>query len=115
MKTLLFSLLLCATASATAATSAVEPLITRTTVDAHRLDVTLANLEQATTTVRLTNLDEDAVFFEERIRQHNGYAVSLSLDDLPAGRYVLSVTKGDVVRSQVILKSDTGIMCSAWK
>ncbi|PPK85249.1 hypothetical protein CLV84_2141 [Neolewinella xylanilytica] len=113
MKSLLFALALATTVPATATT--VEPLITRSFVEDNRLELVLANLEQERTVVRLTNLDQDIEYFSDRVKHHNGYGVSLSLDKLPAGRYVLSVEKGDTVRRQVILKTETGTRCSAWK
>ena len=119
MKTLLFAFALSASVFAPVAIGAapltVEPIITRSTVQAERLELTLANLEQELTVVRLTNLDDDFVYYSDRIRNHNGFGVSLDLKELPAGRYVLSVRKGDVSRSQVILKNERGVMCSDWK
>ena len=115
MKTLLFAFALSASALASAASHAVEPIITRSTVQAERLELTLANLQQELTVVTLTNLDDDLTYYSDRIRNHNGFGVSLDLRELPAGRYVLSVRKGDVSRSQVILKNELGVMCSDWK
>lgn len=115
MKTLLFAFVLSLSAAASATSAVVEPIITRSSVQAGRLDLTLANLEQELTTVRLTNLDDDYVYYADRIRNHNGFGVSLDLKELPFGRYVLSVRKGDLTRSQVILKNESGIMCSDWK
>lgn len=112
MHTLLFSLLL---AAAPAPATDAGPLITRSTLNESALSLTLANLEQHRTTVTLSAMGTKDVFFEERIKDHNGYCVNLILDKLPEGRYVLSVAQDDEVRRQVILKSATGILCSDWK
>ena len=115
MNTLLFALVLSSAAPGFSAATVVEPIITRSLVDEHRLEITLANLEQQLTVVRLTDLDQSTEYFSNRIKNHNGYGVCLSLTDIPEGRYVLSVEKGDTVRKQVILKTEKGVMCSEWK
>ncbi len=116
MKSLLFALALSTAAPAVATATTVEPLITRTLIEEGRLEITLANLEQERTIVRLTDLNNRTEFFSDRIKNHNGYGVCLSIDELPAGRYMLSVEKGDTIRRQVILKTDAGTtMCSDWK
>ncbi|MGB3799700.1 MAG: hypothetical protein WA952_07775 [Lewinella sp.] len=115
MKSLLFAFVLASSVPAVATAATVEPLITRTFIEEDRLEITLANLEQERTTVRLTDLNNHTEYFSERIKNHNGYGVCLSLDQLPEGRYVLSVQKGDTVRRQVVLKTATGTMCSDWK
>ncbi len=115
MKSLIFALALSFVVPAAATAATVEPIITRSSVEENRLEITLANLEQERTILRLTDLDTRADFFTDRIKDHNGYGICLSLDEIPEGRYVLSVEKGDITRRQVILKTKTGIMCSAWK
>ena len=115
MNTLLFAFVLASAAPTFSPATGAEPMITRSNVAEHRLEVTLANLEQQLTVVRLTDLDQNTEFFSNRIKNHNGYGICLSLTDIPEGRYVLSVEKGDTVRKQVILKTETGVMCSDWK
>ena len=115
MNTLLFSLLVATATPAVSPATAVEPIITRSYLEDSRLDLVVANLEKERTIVSLTDLDGKNEFFRERISDHNGYRVSLNLKELPAGRYIVSVEKGDTVRRQVILKNDAGTMCSDWK
>lgn len=92
-----------------------EPLIVRSQAGITGLEVILANLEQEATKISLTDLDKDEVYFSEVIRKHNGYSMNLQLDKLPEGRYLLSVKKGEALRRQVLLKTEAGLMCSAWK
>ncbi len=118
MNTLLFSFLLCTSGPAAtppADLAAVEPLITRSFVAAGRIDLTIANLEKEVTVVKLTSLSTDETLFRQRITNHNGYSVSLCLKEVPEGRYVISVEKGDTLRRQVVLKTETGVLCSDWK
>jgi len=79
------------------------------------LEVLIANLEQEKTTITFTNLDTGLDIFTDRIRKHNGYSYNLNFDKLTLGRYLLKVKKGKIIRQQVILKAETGIMCSDWK
>lgn len=116
MLTLLFSLLL--STSATAAPvpmTDADPIITRTAVDNDHVELTVANLLKERTLINLINLETDEVHFTKRVTDHNGYSVRLSLKEMPEGRYVLCVKNGDTVRRQVIMKTETGILCSAWK
>ncbi|WP_020570156.1 hypothetical protein [Neolewinella persica] len=122
MKNLLFSafaFLFLATATAMAgpavATTTVEPLIVRSHLAEGGLEVIIANLEQENATVTLTSLDTDRVFFNDRIRKHNGYSYKINLDELRHGRYILAVKKGKTIRKQVILVNKKGVLCSDWK
>ncbi|THH34932.1 hypothetical protein [Neolewinella litorea] len=94
---------------------AATPLITRSVIDDEDLELTVANLERQKTLVLMTDLKTDEVLFTKRVINHNGYSVRLALGELPEGRYVISVKTGDVVRQQIIMKTENGILCSAWK
>lgn len=116
MKSLLFFFfLLLGTCVPAFAFAPVEPLITRSSVEDSRLALTLANLEQDRTVVQLYNFVTNETLYSKVVRNHNGFSVSLSLKELPEGRYIVCVKKGDTVRRQVILKTEAGIQCSAWK
>lgn len=119
MKNLIFSLLalfiLSAAPASAHTTTNDEPLIVRSKVMEGGLEVLIANLEQTKTTLTLTNLDTDREIFTDRIRKHNGYSYNINMDKLKPGRYLLSVTKGEEIRQQVILLTRNGMMCSAWK
>lgn len=120
MKSLIYAAILLSSfvsvpAEAAMATNPDEPMIVRSQVGITGLEVTLANLQQEVTKVTLTNLDENVSHFSDVVRKHNGYSWNLKLDKLPEGRYLLAVKKGDVTRKQVLLKTATGVMCSAWK
>lgn len=119
MKKLIFSVLalvlFAASPTYANSTNPHEPLIVRSQMAEGGLEIVLANLEQETTTLSLTSLDRKKKVFTDLIRKHNGYSYKLALDKLKKGRYLLAVKKGDVVRQQVILISDDGMMCSDWK
>ncbi len=114
MKSLLFFLLL-GTCVPAFASAPVESLITRSHVTATHLSLTLANLEQDRTLVQFYDLDTEVTLYRQVVKDHNGFSVNLSLEELPTGRYVISVQKGDTLRRQVIRKTETGIQCSDWK
>lgn len=92
-----------------------EPLVARSTLNGDRLDLTLINLERQRTEVTITNLDNKAVHYRNVVKDHNGFRVGLRLDKLDHGRYVVAVKKDETVRRQVILKTESGMMCSDWK
>ncbi|MTB53388.1 DUF3244 domain-containing protein [Lewinella sp. W8] len=121
MKTSLFTLclLFCLFSTNAAANTPVEdpqePLIVRSYLVTDGLEITLANLEKTRTTLKLENLDQEKVVYSDIVRNHNGYSYNLNLNKLPKGRYLLSVTKNNTVRQQVILIADHGVMCSEWK
>ena len=94
--------------------NATDPLVTRTQVEDFRLDLQLANLQGQRTLVSLKNLDGGSVYYT-RVREHNGYALTLDLSKLPAGRYLLKVKQDEVLRQQVVVKSAAGLYCSDWK
>ena len=117
MKYFLFLAFFAATftpAKATNANGVTDPLVTRTQVANFRLDLKLINLQQQRTVITLRHLD-GTTHHQTRIKEHNGYSLSMQLRDVPAGRYLLTVKQGKRLRQQVIVKSDTGILCSDWK
>ena len=113
MKFLFVALLFtCGPALLTAADT--NPLVTRSMINNFSLELKLANLQGQRTLVSLKNLDGGSVYYR-RVREHNGYALTMDLAELPAGRYLLKVKQEGVLRQQVIVKSDAGLYCSDWK
>lgn len=92
-----------------------DPMIVRTTTAEDGVQVLLANLEKVTTTVELKSLDTKEVVLDEQVRNRNGFSYDLHLDKLAYGRYILSVTKGETVKTQVILVNENGIYLSQVK
>lgn len=84
-----------------------EHLIMRVeTNDAKALHITLANLRQITTQLKLEDLN-GKVYYSDYINDHNGYGKNLSLRKLPKGRYILTVAqKGTEWKSVVVVDSD---------
>ncbi|MCP9234761.1 hypothetical protein [Lewinella sp. JB7] len=115
MRSLLFLFLLCSCVPAIAATTFdAEPLITRSVVEDGMLSLTLANLEQERTRIEIRDAKNDRVLFGTTVKNHNGYRTNFNLEELEAGRYVVTVKKGETVRRQIIRKTEAGIMCSDW-
>ncbi len=81
-------------------------------VEGKILRINLANLQKERTVVQLTNLKGDN-FFTKVIRKHNGFFSKINLNELPKGRYVLSVKQSDQLISQVIVIEDNGVKLSA--
>ena len=82
--------------------------MTRETV----VNVRLFNLQELTTTMRITDLDGKVSYFQEIIRQHNGFTQNIDMDKMADGRYLLQIEQGDSVKQQVIVISDRQVMLS---
>lgn len=70
--------------------------------EAKAIHITLANLQQATTSVTLKNLNGE-VYYSDTIRNHNGYRKGLDLHKLPKGRYLLTVSQKDAEWTSVVV------------
>ncbi len=77
------------------------------------LKINLANLQKVKTVVRLKDLKGNS-FFSKVIRNHNGFRSFLDLNQLPKGRYILSVNHGDKLMSQVVVIGEEGMQLSAF-
>ena len=113
MKTSIFCLLLLTCGPALFG-HPTDPLVARSEVSAQRIELQLTNLQQQPTLVSLVNLDQGPVY-TNRVRKHNGYSLTLDLAELPAGRYLLQVKQGKVLRQQVVVKTAAGLISSDWK
>ena len=101
---LLAMFLLCAYAPVSAhAQSTDDPMKVTSEVEGTNINLLLTNLQQETTTINISTIDGNEVFFTEHIRNHNGYSLSLQMEELPAGKYLLTVKKGETVKHQVIV------------
>ncbi|CAH1002396.1 hypothetical protein LEM8419_03291 [Neolewinella maritima] len=116
MKSFFFLALLCTSVPALAHTEVTDTdaLVARTQVDAFELNVQLINLQGQRAVITLQQLD-GTTGYQTRVKEHNGYTLTLQLDEVPAGRYLLTVKQGKTVRRQVVVKSAAGILCSEWK
>ncbi len=70
-------------------------------VEAKKVVVELANLAQKPTSILLKSTYGE-VYYKDFIRKHNGHRALLDLEQLPEGRYILSVTQKGETKSQVI-------------
>jgi len=89
-----------------------DPMQVSTEVDGLDLNLRLVNRQQELTYVNLYTVEGDEVFFTERITDHNGYAMALKLHELPEGRYLLTVKKGDTVKHQVVVIENGDVLLS---
>lgn len=111
---LLALFLLCAYAPVSAhAQSSDDPMNVRSEVEGMSINLLFSNLQQETTTVNLSNIDGEDVYFTEYIRDHNGYNMSLQMDELPDGKYLLTIKKGDTIKNQVIVIQYGDILLSS--
>lgn len=78
-----------------------NPIFRVKPVETKAIQVNLANLQQVTTSISLTDLS-GKTFFKETIRKHNGYAKKFDLEKIPNGRYVLTVKQDGESYSKVI-------------
>ena len=76
--------------------------------------LTLANLQQESTKVTLTNLSGTTTFFEDRISKHNGYTRKLNISNLANGRYVLTVKQNGREEVKVLYLKDDQILVSGY-
>ena len=71
----------------------------------------VANMQQASTTVSLADLNGNT-YFRQQVSKHNGYSWKVNLAEAPDGRYVLRVQQKGEQRSQVIYKNEDEIWLS---
>ncbi|MCO6476468.1 MAG: hypothetical protein J5I94_07595 [Phaeodactylibacter sp.] len=70
-------------------------------VEAKKVVVELANLAQQPTSILLKSTFGE-VYYKDHIRKHNGHRALLDLEQLPEGRYILSVIQKGETKSQII-------------
>ncbi len=112
---LVTSLLLIFTLQLSANNSAPLPgkFKVRTMIKDHStLMLTIVNLQQEKAVVSLRNLSNRDLVYREVIKDHNGYRMALHLHQLPAGRYVLEIKKGDSITHQVVRVSRNLVLLS---
>lgn len=66
-------------------------VIVKAETEGKTLTLQLANLQQLSTKVTITSLDGDTSYHANWIEDHNGYTQSIDLENLPEGRYKLTV------------------------
>jgi hypothetical protein len=74
----------------------------------------LSNLQQITTTVKITSVDGKKTYYEATIHKHNGYSGKLHMHRLRDGRYLFEVEQGATTKKQVILIRDKKIVLSGF-
>lgn len=87
-------------------------LISTEVVDDYALELRLANLQQEVTKVEIKHLTRNISYFSDYIRNHNGYATLIDLQELPKGKYVLEITQGDERRTVVLRMGKHGLFVS---
>ncbi|PHI18133.1 hypothetical protein CEQ90_19500 [Lewinellaceae bacterium SD302] len=92
-----------------------DPIVVKSNPTATGMSVVLANLQGVSTTVKLKSLTNHAVLHTETVNDHNGYSCHFDLENLDFGRYYLEITKGDVVKRQVLVVGENGVLLSSVK
>lgn len=64
----------------------------------------IINLQQETTAIKIESLDEAVTYFQEYVKDHNGYAKRIDLQKVPEGKYLLKVIHANKEMVKVIRK-----------
>lgn len=89
-----------------------DPILVKSSVCGTEIALQLANLEGQITKIELRNLDNEKLIWTNTVRNHNGYRYEVDLADLNFGRYYIKVTKGDVIKRQVVVVGENGVLLS---
>lgn len=76
------------------------------------LNLKVSNLQMERTSIRLTDLKGENTFYREFVKDHNGYGRRLNLDQLPSGKYMLTIKQKDEYVKQVIVVKDNYLLIS---
>lgn len=87
-------------------------LVYATVQEGKVLKLNLANLQKIRTLVTLKDLKGNTCY-SKVIRKHNGFFSKLNLSKLRKGKYILAVSNGDELISQVVVINDDGLVLSA--
>ncbi|MCB0570422.1 MAG: hypothetical protein KDC66_11685 [Phaeodactylibacter sp.] len=81
------------------------------TEDAKSVVVQLTNLDQQPAIIAVKSV-HGFTYHKERIRGRNGYRARLNLEQMPVGKYLITVKQGDTEKVQVVRVTDKGILLS---
>lgn len=87
------------------------PLIKVLNVEGKVFNLYLANLEKNNTVVSIKDLAGN-VFFQEQVKNHNGFAKKINMENLKDGRYLLTVKQQDKEFIQVVVVEDATLVFS---
>ena len=76
------------------------------------ISLKVSNLQMEKTSIKLTDLIGDNTYYRDFIKDHNGYGRRLNLDNLPAGKYMLTVKQKDEYVKQIIVIKDNYVLLS---
>ncbi len=79
------------------------------------INISLANLQQKSTYIQLTDMDSDLIYHSRYLNKKNGFSQNLNLKELQDGRYLLSVRNNGKVFKQVIVIDGDLILFSRFK
>lgn len=88
-----------------------DPKIVSKVIDLKALKVQLVNLQKETTIVKLEDMS-GTEFYRRTIKDHNGFARRLDLNQLDNGRYMLKIEQGSKQWVQVVLVDDDQVRVS---
>lgn len=81
------------------------------TADAKAVVIQLANLAEQPTVIAVKSL-HGFTYHKERITGRNGFRTKLILDQMPAGKYLITVKQGDAEKTQVVRITEKGLLLS---
>ena len=81
------------------------------TQDSKAVVIQLTNLDQAPTVIAVKSI-HGFTYYKERIKDRNGYRAKLDLEQMPEGKYLITVKQGDTEKTQVVRVTEDGVLLS---
>lgn len=87
-------------------------LVNTKIVDGKTVKLKVSNLQMEKTAILITDLQGNNTFYRDFIKDHNGYGRRLNLDQLPVGKYMLTVKQKDENVKQIIVVKENYLLLS---
>ena len=76
------------------------------------ISLKVSNLQMEKTSIKITDLKGENTYYRDFVKNHNGYGRRLNLDNLPVGKYVLTIKQKDEYVKQIIVIKDNYLLLS---
>lgn len=87
-------------------------LVSSKIVNGKTVKLKVSNLQMEKTAILITDLQGNNTFYRDFIKDHNGYGRRLNLDQLPVGKYILTVKQKDENVKQIIVVKENYLLLS---
>ncbi|MEZ5039688.1 MAG: hypothetical protein R2828_07340 [Saprospiraceae bacterium] len=88
-------------------------LVSSKIVGGKTVKLKVSNLQMEKTAILLTDLQGNNTFYRDFVKDHNGYGRRLNLDQLPVGKYMLTVKQKDENVKQIIVVKENYLLLSS--